>query len=388
LGKCRLCGKTSKTISDSLGVCVNCLRENEEALTIALKSHAEWRLKLGFPPTPPRDSKGVKCNLCVNECVIPEGGMGFCGIIVNRDGKLQHRMGVDNALAYTYLDPHPTNCVATPVCPAVTSEGYPNYTKTLDVERGYYNLAVFFAGCNLDCLFCQNWEHKTTLSEIIREGKMRSRSIRIMNVNDVVHEALDNEVTCICYFGGDPGPHITFALRASKKLLEIAKEKDLVKRICWETNGIENTMIMREMAKLSLESGGIVKIDWKAWTPQVYQALTGIDGWKAVARVKENIKTIYGIAKDSDRVEPPLLVVSVLLVPGYVDEEEVYGIASFLSQFDETIPLVLLAFHPDYRMEDLPPTSLRHAEEAVKAAKQAGLKRVFVGNYWLLGPYY
>ena len=38
---------------------------------------------------PPKDQNGVQCNLCVNECKIPEGERGFCGLRRNLDGKLQ-----------------------------------------------------------------------------------------------------------------------------------------------------------------------------------------------------------------------------------------------------------------------------------------------------------
>ena len=51
-------------------------------------------------------------------------------------------------------------------------------------------------------------------------------------------------------------------------------------------------------------------------------------------------------------------------------------------------PYSLLAFHPDYLLTDLPPTSTRHAKAALKAAKEEGLRRVNVGNVWLLGDYY
>jgi pyruvate formate lyase activating enzyme len=88
------------------------------------------------------------------------------------------------------------------------------------------------------------------------------------------------------------------------------------------------------------------------------------------------------------RGEPPLLVVSILLVPGYVTVEEVEGIAGYIASLDANIPVVLLAFHPDHLMRDLPPTSRRHAVEAERAVRRAGVKEVYIGNEWLLGDYY
>ena len=380
LGSCELCGASSRTISNVVGVCASCLRKlGEKALGPARRAHSEYRLGLGLPPSPPRGD-GVRCRICVNRCQIPRGSTGFCGFWRNDDGILRPVTGSpDVGLVMWYYDPHPTNCVAGPVCPANTSRGYPKYTRFRGVEVGYYNLAVFYFACNLDCLFCQNWEHKAALAD----DRARRRYHR--TVGELVREALNDRVTCVCYFGGDPGPQAPHAIAASRRILSEAA-RDSIKRICWETNGLEDPAIMKQMAELSLESGGIVKIDWKAWTPGIYEALTGVDGSSAVERIKSNVRLVAEMSKE--RAEPPLLVVSTLLVPGYVDEYEVGSIASFLASLEANIPYVLLAFHPDNVLRDLPPTSKKHAEVARREAIKAGLREVYVGNMWLLGNYY
>uniref|UniRef100_A0A7C2VI07 Radical SAM protein n=1 Tax=Ignisphaera aggregans TaxID=334771 RepID=A0A7C2VI07_9CREN len=381
MGTCRVCGKKSRVISNVIGVCVKCLRESDEALAIALEAHRRYRSRMGLPLEPPRDPGGVKCSLCVNACSIPHGGIGFCGMWVNEGGRLVFVEGHARGVLHAYLDPLPTNCVATPVCSAATGAGYPRYSVAPGPEHGYYNLAVFFAGCNLDCIFCQNWSHK----DIAVSPGLRKRYLS--SVEDLVNEAIENSrVTCICFFGGDPAPHSVYATEVSRKILAYSRETKSVKRICWETNGLENPTIIKEMARLSLESGGIVKIDWKAFTPQVYQALTGVSGKEAVERVKKNIELVAGMA--CSRPEIPLLVVSVLLVPGYVDEEELAGMARYIASVDRTIPVVLLAFHPDHLLRDLPPTSFSHAEKALSIFREYGVEKVFVGNEWLLGAYY
>ncbi|MEM4822130.1 MAG: radical SAM protein [Acidilobaceae archaeon] len=380
LGTCSLC-RSRGLISSSVGVCYECLKNRvDEAVVISRSLRLKWRSSIGFPGEPPRDGR-LKCSICINECLIPEGGRGFCGVWVNRGGKIEPIAGRGLMVAHTYLDPHPTNCVATPVCPA-TGRGFPKYTFIRGIERGFYNLAVFLGGCPLDCVFCQNWEHKTMISH----GKLASWA-KSYSIEDLVNEALDPLVTCVCYFGGDPTPHTPLLILASRTIIaESRRVGQNFKRICWETDGLMNPNIMREAARLSLESGGIVKIDWKAWTPSVYEALTGVNGEKAIRRLKENTKLIASLAKD--RVDPPLLVVSILLVPGYVTVEEVEKIAEYISSLEVNIPVVLLAFHPDHLMRDLPPTSRRHAREAERVVKSKGIKEVYIGNEWLLGNYY
>ncbi|MET1127968.1 MAG: radical SAM protein, partial [Thermoproteota archaeon] len=70
----------------------------------------------------------------------------------------------------------------------------------------------------------------------------------------------------------------------------------------------------------------------------------------------------------------------------------VRGVAGYVRKLEEEtgarIPVVLLAFHGEHLMRDLPPTSRRHMEEALKAVREAGVSEVYVGNEWLLGDYY
>ncbi|QOR95113.1 radical SAM protein [Thermosphaera chiliense] len=381
MGSCKLCGRASPVISSVIGVCAECLRSRGgEALSIAREAHAKYRAGLGLPVTPPRAEEGVRCSICVNNCVIPESGKGFCGIWVSEKGLLKTVAGVDASIGYYYFDPLPTNCVATPVCPAATGKGYPKYAVNPRVEHGFYNLAVFFAGCSLDCLFCQNWEHK----DMVAEPESRKRPV--FNVDELLRAGLNSKVTCVCFFGGDPGPHVVFALKFSRQLLKEARERSFVKRICWETNGLVHPSLFKEMVKLSLESGGIVKVDWKAWNPWIYEALTGVDGVKALEYLKTNVKTALEVW--NERREIPILVVSMLLVPGYVDEVEVANVAEYVSSLNPETPLILLAFHPNHLLRDLPPTSTRHAMKAYEEAVNKGLKNVYVGNEWLLGNYY
>jgi pyruvate formate lyase activating enzyme len=81
----------------------------------------------------------------------------------------------------------------------------------------------------------------------------------------------------------------------------------------------------------------------------------------------------------------PLVVASTLLVPGYVDPNQVGRIAKFIASIDRDIPYALLAFAPHFYMSDLPHTSSAHAREAEAAARAAGLRNVRIGNRHLLG---
>jgi len=267
-----------------------------------------------------------------------------------------------------YHDGLPTNCVADWVCAGGTGAGYPKYANRAGPEHGWKNLVVFYYGCSFNCLFCQNWHHRLSAAE---EGCVTASELA---------SQVDGTTSCVCYFGGDPTPQMAHAIAASR--LAVSQNPDRPLRICWETNGSMNPRLLEKALELSLESGGCVKFDLKAWNENLHSALCGVSN----SRTLENFRLAAGWTER--RKEPPLVVASTLLVPGYVDEEEVRGIAGFIASLDPDIPYSLLGFHGDFEMTDLPATSAAHAERCKRAALEEGLSRVRVGNMHVLSRDY
>jgi pyruvate formate lyase activating enzyme len=139
-----------------------------------------------------------------------------------------------------------------------------------------------------------------------------------------------------------------------------------------------NRDLLDEVVSLSLESGGCVKFDIKAWSDSLHRALCSISN----IRTKENFERAAQWIKK--RPEPPLLVASTLLVPGYIDEKEVRDISKWIASLDTEIPYALLAFHPQFFFKDLPTTSRKMALRCKEVAEEAGLRRVRIGNMHLL----
>ncbi|MHC1586532.1 MAG: radical SAM protein [Candidatus Hecatellaceae archaeon] len=363
---CRLCGKTSRLISQSLKLCVDCIRRYpEKAEPFILEAHRKVRERYGLPAVPPKTSGGIPCNLCANECKLGDGEKGYCGLRVNRGGRMVTPFGKNEALLYAYKDPHVTNCCAAYFCPAGTGLGYPSFAVKPGPEYGYANLAVFFYGCNFNCLFCQNWSHKDIGGQ---------HPISLERLAKKVLE--DQSYTCICYFGGSPEPQLPFAIEFSRRIREEAPNR--IMRICFEWNGCGNPHLVRQCAELAFESGGIIKFDLKAFSPELSLALSGVPNKRAY----ENFEAIYHEFYE-ERKEVPILTATTLLVPGYVDEFEVEAIARFLAGLNPEIPYSLLVFHPDFEMADLPITPREQVERCFQAAKRH-LSHVHIGNLHLL----
>ncbi len=249
--------------------------KKDEALEIAPLLH------------PPLYEKRVeRCNLCSNNC----SEIALCG--KPEYGKLTY-----------YEDPLPTNC-----CNAWFCKGS-KLTGT--------NLAVFYYGCNFDCLYCQNWTHKYF------------EDARTVSIDELLRAVENFRVKCVCHFGGSPEPQLPFALKFSRTALKL--REDLI--ICWEWNGSGNTHLALKAAELSSMSGGTVKFDLKAWNPNLHVLLTG----------RDNERVLYNFERIFDK-HGEVLSATTLLVPYYVDEEEVEASPASYPHSIPKFPTAFLSF--------------------------------------------
>jgi len=361
---CKLCHNPAEIVSEAIGYCAGCIQSHFSAILPAIrKVHAESRKLYGLPVKPPRAPEGTLCGLCFHHCRIPEDQTGFCGQRRNKGGRIQGGRPHEGNLSF-YHDPLPTNCVADFVCPGGTGSGYPAYSDFRGPEIGRKNLAVFYQACSFNCLYCQN-HHFRELT--FSRHNVTSRELAA---------AVDPETRCICYFGGDPAPQILHAVKASKIAKQKTKGRAL--RICWETNGAVQAKFLKMMAELSLSSGGCIKFDLKAWDERIHLSLCGVSNRQTL----ENFKTAAGWV--CLRPKPPLLIASTLMVPGYIDADEVAAIAGFIAGLNPEIPYSLLAFYPRFYLNDLPVTSRAQAMRCKAAAEKKGLLNVHIGNAHLL----
>jgi len=364
MGRCLGCGRESPLISKALGLCRDCILEGSQKIhSRIIKAHQESREEFNLSPFPPRDKEGLPCNYCFNQCQIGRGKAGFCGVRKNQNGQKLRPFSQEAYLAW-YYDPLPTNCVASWVCPGGTGAGYPDYSYSRGPEYGFKNLAVFYYGCTFNCLFCQNWQHKQF-----------GHQMKTTSAKDLVQH-IDERTSCVCYFGGDPTPQLPHSIFTAR--LALSQKRNKILRFCWETNGTMNSHLLETILAIALESGGCVKFDLKTFNPQLNMALCG----------RSNGQTLKNFELAANwsfkRKEPPLVIASTLLVPGYINTEEVGLIAKFIASLNPEIPYSLLAFYPHFYFKDLPCTSRIQAEESRQVALEAGIKKVNIGNIHLL----
>jgi len=365
--ECLICGKKPKIFASSISICSECVKKHPiEEIGLSQIAHKKNREAWNLPPIIPRNKKGRECHLCSNECSIGHREKGYCGIRENIDHHFQPIAGKNIALLHTYLDPIPTNCCSTFFCPAGTSSGFPRFSNVRGPEYGYYNLACFLYGCNFSCLGCQNDQHRA-----LKTAERYSFEKFVSKIRN------NTKISCICWFGGSPEPQLPWALRASKRAVEAAPERIL--RVCWEWNGAGNPKIVQNAVALSLRTGGNAKFDLKYFSSSLSEVLSGVSNTQSFTNFEKCFQKFY-----HERKEDPVLTATTLLIPTYVDKEEVSKIAQFLANLDKSIPYSLLVFHPDSFLMDLPVTPIQQVKECYEIAKKH-LDNVHIGNRHLIG---
>jgi pyruvate formate lyase activating enzyme len=281
------------------------------------------------------DVKGVRCGVCRHTCLIPEGKTGICGIRRNDDGKIV--LTVYGKASSVAIDP---------------IEKKPLY----HVLPGSKILSVGSIGCNFRCSFCQNWE----ISQAMREPALKG-AIRLTDAEPetLVEQCVKRKIPAIAFTYNEPAILLEWAIDTFK----LAKKHGI--RTVFVSNGYASDESVRKLKGL-LDA---VNIDLKAFNPSFYAKECG-------AKLENVLATITAMKKAGIWVE-----LTTLIIPGMNDSDaELRKAAAWIAALDKKIPWHITAFHPDYKLTTIPPTSLATLKRAHDIAKKAGLEHVYVGN--------
>ena len=112
-------------------------------------------------------------------------------------------------------------------------------------------------------------------------------------------------------------------------------------------------------------------VDLKSFTEEFYSKLT-------LAHLSPVLDTLEWLARQART----WVEVTNLLIPGRNDDpEETRALSRWLVEhMGPDVPLHLTAFHPDFRMRDVPPTPPATLRRARQIALAEGLRHVYTGN--------
>ena len=273
----------------------------------------------------------VHCQLCPNSCRLAEGQIGLCRARKNVGGKLYSL--VYGQIASAHVDP---------------IEKKPFF----HVLPGSQAFSLATPGCNMRCLFCQNWE--------ISQAFPWEVETTVSTPEQVVEAALRSGARSIAFTYSEPTIFYEYMLAIAK----LAKAKGLKTLVV--SNGYVNPGPLEEL----LPFIDAYKVDFKAFDPKFYAAVTG----GSRDPVLRTMKTI--------REQGVWLEIVNLLVPGQNDgEDQIRQLARWVKDnLGADVPLHFSRFHPMHKLSNLPPTPIEKVVRAREIALAEGLEFVYTGN--------
>ncbi|MCR4439682.1 MAG: AmmeMemoRadiSam system radical SAM enzyme [bacterium] len=276
-------------------------------------------------------NKKVRCNLCPRRCVVEPAKRGFCEVRENRGGTY-----------YTLVHSRPCTANVDPI------EKKPFFHFLPGTSA--FSLAT--VGCNVDCMFCQNWQ----ISQI-RPEEAPSYD---MPPEEVVRLAQRYDCASIAYTYTEPIVFSEYVFDCAA----IGREKEV--RSVMVSNGFINQEPLLDLCKV-LDA---VKIDLKAFRQEFYTEI--VQGL-----LRPVMDTLLTLKKQGMWTE-----IVYLVIPTKNDDEgEIREMCQWVaSDLGKDTPVHFTRFHPEYRLRNLPPTPVSTLRKAREIGLKQGLHYVYVGN--------
>lgn len=276
----------------------------------------------------------LRCSACAHRCLLRQGRRGICQVRFNRGGELRVPWGY---VAGAHADPIEKKPFA-------------------HVLPGSIAFTFGMLGCNFHCDFCQNW----LSSQVLRDPQADDAGAYIQRASPELLVAHARRSGARVMASSYNEPLITSEWAAA--VFRLARQAGM--RCVFVSNGYATPQVL-DYLRPHLDA---YKVDLKTMRASAYRQVGGV-----LAHV---LDTIAGAHLLGLWVE-----VVTLVIPGFNDSnEELWDAARFITSVSPDIPWHVTAFHPDYHMQDRPPTPSSTLQRAAEIGQEAGLHYVYAGN--------
>ena len=289
---------------------------------------------------------GEECHLCPRDCGAnrKRGERGFC------------ESGIQACLSHALL-----HFGEEPVLSGYHDCGKENKSDESSAQSGSGTL--FFSGCNLKCLFCQNYQLSwLNQGQIVSDEEMAEKMLLLqkqgaLNINLV-----------------SPTHVILPILRA----LKIAFRKGLHVPIVWNSNGYEKAEVVRYLR-------GIIDVflpDLKYFSPKISKKYSGASDYflHASQAIKEMHRQQPSLLLDDQEVAIKGLIIRHLVLPGMIEDSKkiLERIARNLSP-SVTVSL-MSQYNPCFKAppELQKPLSSEEYRNVLARAEELGFENLFI----------
>ena len=274
----------------------------------------------------------VQCDVCPRYCKLRNGQRGMCFVRACQDDQIVlTTYGRSSGFCIDPIEKKPLNhfLPGTPV------------------------LSFGTAGCNLACKFCQNWD--------ISKSREIDTLADAASPETIARAAKKLGCRSVAFTYNDPVIFLEYAIDVAQACHEIGIKTVAVTAgyICDEPR----VEFYRHM--------DAANVDLKGFSEHFYKEL-------AAGHLQPVLETLEYLKHETD----VWFEITNLIIPGHNDsQEELDGLSSWVAaKLGPDVPLHFSAFHPDYKMRDVPRTPSKTLSRAREIALRNGLRYVYTGN--------
>jgi len=221
---------------------------------------------------------------------------------------------------------------------------------------------LFFAGCNLTCVFCQNWD----ISQRFHHGVLHS-----WTPDRTAEEMLRLQDRGAHNINLVSPSHVAWQIAEA---IVIARQGGLSIPIVYNSNGYDALETLE-----SLE--GLIEIympDLKYMDDDLAMRYSGVDNYSSVAAaaIKDMLRQVGHLQMDGEGVAVRGLLVRHLVLPGHAESSR--RCLAFLASLSKEIHINLMSqYHPQFKARSYPPIhvplSASEYREIAQYARELGL---------------
>jgi pyruvate formate lyase activating enzyme len=274
----------------------------------------------------------VQCDVCPRACKLHEGQRGVCFVRAREhDEVVLTTYGRSSGFCVDPIEKKPLN----------------------HFLPGSSVLSFGTAGCNLACRFCQNWDiSKSKEIDTLADGASPAT---------IASAAKELGCRSVAFTYNDPTIFLEYAMDVADecRAVDIAAVAVTAGYICPEPR--------REMyAHIDAAN-----VDLKAFSEEFYRHVCG-------GHLQDVLDTLQYLVHETD----VWVETTTLLIPGKNDgDAEIDAMTQWIVEhLGPGVPMHFTAFHPDFKMLDIPPTPASTLARAREIALANGVHYAYTGN--------
>jgi pyruvate formate lyase activating enzyme len=274
----------------------------------------------------------IQCDLCPRNCKLHEGQRAACFVRAMQGGEmLLTTYGRSSGFCIDPVEKKPLN------------NFYP----------GSSILSFGTAGCNLACKFCQNWD--------ISKSRDMDRLMDDATPEAIARAAQKNGAKSVAFTYNDPVIFAEYAMDTA----------DACHALGVKTVAVTAGYMHLEPAREFYSKMDAANVDLKGFTDDFYVDLCG-----------GHLQPVLDLLAMVHHETECWLELTTLLIPGKNDgDAELKALSAWVAkELGPDVPLHFSAFHPDWKMDDIPATPPATLTRARRIAMEAGLRYVYTGN--------